>query len=218
MALIGTDTFTGTNGTNLTAHSPDTGGGTWVLAPSTPGTVAKLNGTGGVYGDYTFLYNNQVIGSADYSVTMKSRIAPGGDTDGSPGPVIRHSSSAATGYTVIWSLEVDGTGWHMYKRVTNTLTVIGAYLGDSPAVSERTVIFKAIGTTLTFTVDGVDRITVTDASIAAGGFAGIWVIDGSGGEGNPLAYSDSWSVSTIDAAAVKSTEHKLGILGPGLRI
>ncbi len=191
MAITGDDNFTGTG--NLQAHSPDSGGGTWTQATGSSGNIT-LDGSGHAYDQFfngPWYYNSQTPASADYDTQVKSKTNAAGSYG--LGPLGRQSTSADTHYDVFFH---GGVGdWIMHKNVAGVTTSIGSYTGDVPT-TERDTLLVLSGTTQTFKVGGVTRISASDTAITATGKSGVYGIGS-----NSTCYSDYWSLQEAGGGA-----------------
>lgn len=193
MATTGDDEFTGSASTTLQSHSPSSGGGTWTQASGSSGN-AVLDGSSHVYDQFfngPWYYNSQAPASADYDVQVKSKTSASGNFG--LGPVARQSSSANTHYRVFFHGSVGD--WLMYKNVAGVSTNIGSYTGDLPT-TERDTLLSVSGTSQTFKIAGVTRISASDTAITAAGFAGLVAIGS-----NSSCYSDYWSLQEAGGGA-----------------
>ena len=181
------DTFTDTNSTALSSHTSDSahtwtqngGGGLQIYSNRVESTSST---SAGLY------YSSFVPADADYTVTL-DMITVG--TGIAPFVAGRCSTSAVTMYGCRW----NGTDtWELIRWVSGTRTVIGTYVGDSPVGSSRTVSLSMVGSTISVSIDGVSRISVTDTGISAAGRPGIgtWYCDVSGSH---IIYSDNMGVA-----------------------
>jgi hypothetical protein len=66
-----------------------------------------------------------------------------------------------------------GTDWELYKVVNGTSTLLGTYDQTLSAGATYTVKLDMQGSTIRLLVNGVERISVTDASITAAGRGGV---------------------------------------------
>lgn len=167
-----TDNFTDTNSTALSSHTSDSAH-TWTQ--NNGGTMIIYNNRceSSQSTSQGFYYSSYVPSSADYTVSADVMAA------GSGVPVFvagRCSTSAVTMYGCRWN---GSTTWELTKWVSGTRTVIGSYAGDTPVDTLRSVELIMSGTTISFKIGGVERISVTDSSISAAGRPGIgsWYCD-----------------------------------------
>lgn len=160
------DNFVGSNGTLLSAHTPDRGT-SWTLHPSTSGQSLKLNGSGGVIlnsaGSATY-YAGETPPSADYAVSFTL-----GATSTSNAAIWgRLDTSVKTGYYV----ETSGGSFRLYKFVNGTGTLLGSYAATA-TINDR-VELRMSGTSIVVLVNYVSRISVTDSAVTAAGVPGIY--------------------------------------------
>ncbi len=159
MATFGSDTFTGTNGTLLTAHASDSGH-SWVVPPGQTTTGTLESGAVWDGGNNGIVYLDIAPASADYSVQTDC-YAPSGILGG---PAVR----VATGANTCVSSEWNGTDWVLFELVAGVFTSLGTYTGDAPSTL-RTVTIEGSGTQVRLLIGGVERIApVTTGVVAAG--------------------------------------------------
>lgn len=208
MTTTADDTMTGTAGTNLQSHTPDSGGGTWTKATGTTAN-ATLDGSGHCY-DNGFngpvYYNSKTPASADYDIQVDSK----SDASGSyaPGPIGRQSSSADTCYLVFFHGAIGD--WLLYKHVAGTATNIGNYTGDVPTTLKSTLLSLS-GNSQVFKIGGVTRITTSDTAVTATGFAGACIIGS-----NANCYVDYWAL--IEAGGSFTAKFRKTLSGLGSRV
>jgi hypothetical protein len=183
------DSFTGTVGTLLTAHT-DGGGHSWAVytAEGLAGTTSSmLDGSGNAYltsGTSTTAYgdmlNSLTPSSANYTVSITC--SPVSSTGGTA-LFLRANNAAATYYVASINAGAAATV-ALYKGVSGTVTNIGTNYGGGAlrpwnTGTAHTFIFQVSGTTLTAKVDSTTAVTVTDSAIAAAGQSGFRVTGGS---------------------------------------
>lgn len=181
-----TDTFTGTNGTSLSAHVPDLGTGYTVVAGS--GVEAKLNGSNKLdistdVGFYDYLVTGVTPPTADYTVEADFT-ALSSPTSG--------LFLITRGFTTTGNLNGyifgywSGYGQYRLYRYDNSsptqLTTAAGSITAGAHVWKMTI----SGTTITCNVDGTDVITFTDSTYASAGAPGLRVYPGSGPAGDIL--------------------------------
>lgn len=111
--------------------------------------------------------------SADYQVSTDLYIAGTTSTAVSCGPMARLVDGERTGYWLRWR---RGTGWQLFRYNTGTATQLGSTVGPTTytAASLVRATVRCAGSVIKGFVDGVEIISVTDASpIAAAGYAGL---------------------------------------------
>lgn len=160
------DTITDVDGTLLQNHAPELGG------PITRNNASDIVISGGraylsgaTIARYTYATTPP---NPDYEVTAvfdKLSTVAGEQ----PGFTIRMTSGIAF-YRLRW----NGTN-NMWDLLANT-TVLASYLDAFSPGQSRTVSLRAVGSTLTVTIDGVAQTPVTDATFSAAGSVGlIWL-------------------------------------------
>jgi hypothetical protein len=154
------DTFTGSDGTPLTAHTGESGA-TWT---SDGGSFNVTNGR--VQGTSTgFVLASGLPPSADYVVFAEFTHL----TDaGVNGVAVRIQPGTDTGYYLYYSLG----NFRLRKRVNGVMTVLGDYpyaVGSLPVVAGLAI----AGDRIDVFVNGALTATVTDTSITARGRAGL---------------------------------------------
>ena len=190
MAEFVVDTFTDTDATALTAHTPDTGG-TWVAHGSSIGTPTapivsnRLDASNwGLYGAY---YNNATPSSADYIVGVDVQTDGTVDITSGGGVFARLSSSATlTGYLV----RMQDAQFLFQKFVSGSATTLGTKSYTPVSNQDYRLYLSCQGTTISVKCQRLDNLnwinssgveqagettifSVTDASIGSAGFAGI---------------------------------------------
>jgi hypothetical protein len=145
-----------------------------------------LNGSGAAYltsGTPTTAYgdmlNSLTPSSADYTVSITCTPVT---STGSTAIFARASNAANTSYEVTMSAGA-AAGVVLYKTVAGTSTPIGTSYGG-PAIrpwnvgTAHTFSLQVNGTTITASVDGTARVTITDSAISAVGQSGFRVVGG----------------------------------------
>jgi len=166
------DTFVGTAGTLLSAHTSNTGG-TWTLynpISGDPSNTIKLNGAGGIvatdttgtaYSDYIYSF---VPGSADY--TVAANITFVGGAAGTFKLAGRMDNAVFTGYISTYSV---GVGLKLFRCVSASCAQVGSTFSLSwPSGSSHSISITFAGGVITCHADGVQWISYTDSSPIAG--------------------------------------------------
>ena len=175
MADFATDSFTGTDGTELSAYSAN-----WVRhsAGSASGINAQLiggrvrpSGSG-----VALYYHSGSPPSADYSVVADIYEASE-PTNYGTGPVGRLDITANTMYHArhVKINAAGKNGWELLKIVAGTQTLLGAYAADDITTgTSAQVELRMTGTTIELYKRGESTPTIsgTDSSITAAGKAG----------------------------------------------
>lgn len=190
MAQFVNDTFTGVDGTNLESHTGETGA-TWTVHPSGVASAKIQTNRVQPNGAFRAYYASGVPGSADYDVEAVIRKVTGVSNMGIVG---RMSTSADTGYLVLW-----GPSWTLFSLVAGVAVSLGTFTDVPANGTDRTVRLKMRGSDIRVLIDGVERIAVTDASVTAAGRVGI---RGGGAAGTSVAGYHVDSVKSQDAFAV----------------
>lgn len=213
MTVLGTDTFTDTNGTAITSHTPDVGTA-WAAASWHSGTAPEIQGNRLRYPADQFVrkahYLTMTPASADYSafftrysISENNRVLAG----------LRMSTAAQTGYFGGFT-DQDNAGIFMWSAGSfSSLSTVSCPQASGTFYAE----FEVSGSTLklyvqrasdsqwltttpnTFGVPKVACITLTDTTISATGKAGIWAETN---QGTPSTYEmDTFGVFDATAAA-----------------
>jgi hypothetical protein len=179
-----TDTFTGTNGTLLSAHTADTGqtwsqtfGSVWTSTLILTGSNAITDGTGAI-GVYA---SNFTPTTPNYTVSAPVALSATGAGWGMM--LARIQSPSAGNLNAYGCLFAQGTGLQLYKLAgaSPTLTQIGTT--DTTFTSgTHTIGIITNGSTLTCSRDGVSsaQATGTDSTYTTAGSVGVAINQGSG--------------------------------------
>ncbi|MDQ1654977.1 MAG: hypothetical protein QOD41_60 [Cryptosporangiaceae bacterium] len=189
------DSFTGSTGTALTAHTSETAtawthqGGTATQVITPTGRIRK-NGAGGMSLDYT----STTPPSPDYTVEadLYNTTSLAGDELG----LVARLSTAASTYYKAWFNRADN-GWYLTKVTAGGTTSLGCYcaygaLTPGQAYRLRLDISGSATTTLKLYLDGILRLTGTDSSspYTAAGKAGLIT----GSTGSAVTQTDSTGI------------------------
>lgn len=210
-----TDTFTGTAGTDLAAHTADTGQ-TWT---NVDGVNIFLDGANGVYtysapGLYTISFTPS---TADYDVTCAFEDLGGGTPAYTQGLVARFDES-----NNYYLLSYHNGAFAIQKTIAGTVTTIGSPAYYSTAAT--TVTFSMRGSSITASIGGTVVLTATDTDLTAAGKAGIYFYDTStntqttgihlGKAGSPFTVSDAvGGGGTLTVSAPSLTQNGAFALG-----
>jgi len=185
MAIFAEDTFTGgIQGDALATHTPDTGA-TWV--EDQVAIVLRADaGIGGNPGTNVMGTNFSsgrahvptAPANADYEVRCDltwNNASGWGNKAGVRARVV--AGSLADCYEATYD---EGTEqWELAKWTGFSRTVLGTPWGDAYSQPvTKALRFVLSGTSLTLYVDGVSRVTATDSSISAAGYAGLYIEGG----------------------------------------
>jgi hypothetical protein len=191
-----TDTFTGTEGTELHAYSAD-----WTKVTGATGSmeiasnrVRASSTTSAMY------YHSATPPSTDYTVSCTVRCLTGGGGSNAIGVLGRCSTGAVTAYHARAN---DAGGWQLYKIVSGSFTQLGStssqsYVGDT----DYALTLKMVGTTIELYAlgGGSPLISVTDSAISQVGKAGLRTYSSS----TPTD-TNGFALDDFDAAEVGAT-------------
>ena len=172
------DSFNDVDGTSILAHVSESGHA-WIRQPilAAPGVDVDIQ-RGRLRPNHASAAVYQSVAvppSANYTVTTWIEIESVLLVD-QCGPAGRMSAGADTYYYGRYS-EGASPSFSLYKRVAGTATQLGGNITTTallPRVGERTKLTLSMnGTTIKLLVDDVEVISVTDASIAGAGKAGV---------------------------------------------
>lgn len=162
--IIVQETFTGTDGTNITSHVGELGA-TWTQ-PSW-GTATSILSSNRLTRDGTSGTSAGLAsGTLDNDQYVKATIRMLTSISVNVAVVLRGTTAADTYY---WARHNRDTNeWSIRKTVTGTATSLGTWSETLSAGDERNIEFRIVGTTLKLFIEGVERISVTDSVIASG--------------------------------------------------
>lgn len=157
--LILEDNFTGANGTNLTAHTPDIATGTWSA----------------VAGSITIQSNTavcQTAGANDYQInTTWNQVkivcnVKCGATTANHAPAIIFRGTSTTRYLMVY-MSGDGNGV-LYLRSGGSFTALGTFLWAADT-NWHTVTVIAVGTIISVQIDSLDPMIFSNIVAQSGG-------------------------------------------------
>lgn len=160
------DLFTGSNGTTLQAYDA-----LWVRHASysidfelaSNRVKVKPGGTG------AYFYNDAPAG-ADYDVSALGRFT---STSNNQGGV---TGRMASGANTFYHARIAGSSVELYKFVAGSATLLGSVSHGITTGVDFTITLSMAGTTIRALIDGVQKVSVTDSSITAAGFAGLRIL------------------------------------------
>ena len=189
------DNFTDTDTTDLSAHTADSGA-TWTKRGGSALTINSNSLAAAASGESDGYYSSATPATADYEV--QASFHSDNSSGVTPAIALRMATGAATGYIVRYG----GGTWQLYSVDAGAESGIGSYTGDSLTNGNpRTVVLKAAGSTISVTIDDVERIAVSDSTVTDVGRPGVAEYYA---DVNPARYVDTWSAS--DAAASTSID------------
>jgi hypothetical protein len=215
MPTFVSDTFTDATGTALTAHTGETGA-TWT--EHTAYTVGNMviDSADRIYNSVageTITYASGAPAGAEYYVQATFRQLTDGVVN-LPGIAGRIDTAAETQYAVEYR-EGIATEFRLFRREAGVFTAMGTYTVDPATGVDVVVKLELKDATKKVYVDGVERISSTDNSIAAAGKAGVR-FNANGGDA--AADGTGWHLddfTAVDIAAAASTVKQLSALGVG---
>lgn len=169
MSIYVQDTFTGTNGTNLTSHTPDVGGA-WMI-----GTGIKIQSNrircDNFAGNRT--YNAATPSSANYDVSADVFFFGAGPPTGNRvGVAGRINDVSSNDYLAYY--DGDAAGWKLVKTLSSVETQLGSTYAMAYVQNQtHTVGLRCKGSVITMFVDGAPRVSVVDTGITAKGNGGV---------------------------------------------
>jgi hypothetical protein len=173
-SLTSSDSFTDSPGTALSSHTGELRA-TWVHRAGIASAQISPNGRvrrGGVQDGYSIDYTTATPTTADYSVEadvfVRSILA--GD---SVGVIGRMDTATNTFYLARW--EQSNTSWNLVKYTNGSWVSLGSLAGE-PALTVSEAYRLRLdmnGTALKLFVNGVLKVSGTDATLSAAGKAGI---------------------------------------------
>lgn len=185
MAVFLEDTFTDTNGTALTSHTPDDGG-TWVehgVSIGTPTGQIQSNQLAGDFGLFALYYNDETPPSADYRAFLTVDLQSTGDSANGGGLAMRLDT---------------GTPLECYLcRIRSGSIVLESFVaGSSSTLATVTHSFSAEAYVMEFEIIGT-AITIYVQRVSNGNY-----INSSGTEVGSKTAAISTTDSDISAAGV----------------
>jgi hypothetical protein len=175
------DSFTGTAGTALTAHTPDVGG-SWTNPGSISSVLSNANRVrGNTAGNESDHLNQGTPAGADYDVQVD--LIPLTVTSSYAGVAGRSDATMGTNGTTgrCYLAFHDGTlgtpAWTLQKGVNNVYTNIATSNATLVANTTYTILLQMRGSAQTVLVNGVSTVTGTDSAVTAAGKAGILIRD-----------------------------------------
>jgi hypothetical protein len=163
-----TDTFTAADGTNVEAHTADTGETVAEHTSYTAGNSKIQSNRAYCATASSCLYYSWTPASAEYDVTAVMRCLSGA---GNQGPAGRIDTAANTMYFARW--DATAAGWQLFRVVNGTATQMGTTVSFSPSAGvDYTVKLEIRDAAKKVFVGGVEQISNTNNAITAAGRAG----------------------------------------------
>lgn len=167
MTVYLSDTFTDSNGTALTSHTPDVGTG-WVNENQADGDIESDAVTNPTFGNAWDLAID-VAAAADYQVSAD--VICNGGTTNEAYLVIRNNGTDTGGYKGGWNGST--AEWEIWRLAGGADVLLGSN-ASNPLSDPSTValVLSAVGSTITLSVDGTALVTEIDATSALAGQGG----------------------------------------------
>ena len=197
MALPASDSFTNTDGTQLTTHNSS-----WSIA-ETGNFDIQSNALAGDAGQEQGAFWNADTFDDDHIATCDAAAETGGAF---MGLAVRVATSGTdrTYYGAYWNTNQC----YLFEMVTGSWTQLGSTLtGNDVPDNPEAVEWEASGTTLTFRLEGSDVTTRTDSTLTSGA-AGVCASTDSSN-----ARIDNWTGDDVGGAVAASSH--IAILGVG---
>ena len=193
----GSDNFNRPNGSLGPSWTDISDGGLAIVSQAAAGTAAS-----GVSGD---IRTAESYTSDQYSqVTVTSTQLTGGQWIG---PMVRAQNSGQNAYVGIYSWNNGSPVLQLFKRSGSSWAQLGGTYNSGPLAAGTQLQVKAVGSTISFLQNGVQRISATDSSLSGGapgimsygtGQVGNW----SGGTATGTSYSVGGTVSGLSGTVV----------------
>lgn len=201
------DTFTGTEDTELSAYSAS-----WTLMTGVTSEAQIANGRVRNSANSLSSYRHTATpASADYDVDASLYVA--NTTTNRRAGITGRAYSSANSYYL--ARLVTGTGWQLAKVVSGTFTQLGSSVAQSVAAdTSYAVKLHMSGTTIELYKlgEGTAAVSVTDSAHSAAGFSGIYFNSGIAAD-TEAVHIDDWSATdagggapTILPSSIASTE------------
>lgn len=168
MSVIANDTFTGTNGTNLTAHPLDSGG-SWSAASGT----ATLNASNQATNTTNTAWYTTSTSASDVQITLDISTLAAGYT----GVILRFQDSSNFIWCVIDKADFTPAKLAIWTRIagSNSLKASATFVGVT-----ATVTITALGTSITMS-DGTNSCSATISNFSTQTTHGLYFSGGAGG-------------------------------------
>lgn len=198
MAVFASDTFTDSDSTELSAHTPDSGGSwtqstTWaddavIVSNQLQLIDSATNGTSGYA-------HSGVPDSAEYDLTWDSIVAADGASQNINVGVLGRYDGDATCYRCRY--RPSQTRWQVTRIENGSGTLLGTYIADHAGGTAEAK-FEVRDAAKKLFVGGIERISTTDNVITAVGKAGI-DFAALGGASNDRHHIDNFVADDLSA-------------------
>src|SRR5215813_5651016 len=198
LAATASDDFNRANGSLGAGWADITDGGLAIAGQAAAGTSATV-----VSGD---IRTGEAYPSDQYSqVQVTSAQLTGGQWIG---PMVRAQNGGLNAYVGIYNWNNGSPNLMLFRRSgVNTWTQLGATYNSGPLAAGATLQVSAVGSAISFLLNGVQRISVTDTSLSGGGpgimsFGTGQVDNWSGGSAGSKTYTVGGTVSGLSGTVV----------------
>src|SRR5215813_10672580 len=198
LAVTGSDDFNRANGSLGAGWADVSDGGLAIAGQAAAGTASA-----GVSGD---IRTGESYPSDQYSqVQVTSTQLSGGQWIG---PMVRAQNGGLNAYVGIYNWNNGSPNLMLFRRSgVNTWTQLGATYNSGPLAAGATLQVSAVGSAISFLLNGVQRISVTDTSLSGGGpgimsFGTGQVDNWSGGSAGSKTYTVGGGVSGLSGTVV----------------
>src|SRR5215813_4166926 len=198
LAVTGSDDFNRANGSLGAGWADVSDGGLAIAGQAAAGTASA-----GVSGD---IRTGESYPSDQYSqVQVTSTQLSGGQWIG---PMVRAQNGGLNAYVGIYNWNNGSPNLMLFRRSgVNTWTQLGATYNSGPLAAGATLQVSAVGSAISFLLNGVQRISVTDTSLSGGGpgimsFGTGQVDNWSGGSAGSKTYTVGGTVSGLSGTVV----------------
>ena len=170
MAVFVQDTFTGSNGTAITARAGETGA-TWTRHPNSGAADPVIDtnrAKAGASNTITWHYASGTPASAEYDVSADLYL-PDASTDDLCGVL----GAVVTDADTMYRARTTGGVWTLERRVAGSSSTLGSYSQTLEADTTYALKLELRSSSQKLYVDGVQRASGTDSTIEGAGRAGI---------------------------------------------
>ena len=170
MSVVLNDTFTEAASTLLTLHVSDSGAA-WSRHVNFPGDITIDPTTDEAWcsalnaGTAAHILSAYAAAPAQYDI-LATFINRGG-TAGTTGITFRSAIASGSSGNTYYSVRNDGTQWQLFKTITGTATSLGTFAQTLTVGQSYDARIEVRNATKKLFVDGVERISTTDDTIAS---------------------------------------------------
>jgi hypothetical protein len=185
------DSFTGTEATDLSSHTGETGA-TWTKYSAYSGNISISNANRIRSYDNSLYYASGSPASAEYDVQADFVLV--GSTPGYFGIVGRFDPTTGYGYRVYWDAGNQTLYLQKNTATTGGLSPLSSHVPSTPAAnSTHTIKLEIRNATKKVYYDGVLVITSTDNELTGAGKAGVYA-------GGTNSNTSGWNLDNFSAS------------------